>query len=102
MRGERFVTIARAKHSTFPSNGYLRYEPRFGKAPVGPFVPTFVTVSRVHELTAAFVAGAECSAGGRRDLARTSVIDRMTRELKGEVRRTWRAEGLSCQIVLQV
>lgn len=32
----------------------------------------------------------------------TSVIDRMIRELRGEVHRDWRAEGLACQVVLQV
>jgi two-component sensor histidine kinase len=32
----------------------------------------------------------------------TSIIERMIGELKGEIRRDWRAQGLACQIVLQL
>ena len=32
----------------------------------------------------------------------TSVIDRMIRELKGEMQYDWRAEGLACQVVVQL
>jgi two-component sensor histidine kinase len=33
----------------------------------------------------------------------TSVIERMIREqLKGEMHRDWRAEGLTCEIILRV
>ena len=32
----------------------------------------------------------------------TSIIDEMIRQLKGEIHRDWRAEGLACQIVLQL
>lgn len=32
----------------------------------------------------------------------TSVIDRMIGELRGEVHRDWRVQGLVCEIVLQV
>jgi two-component sensor histidine kinase len=32
----------------------------------------------------------------------TSIIDGMIRQLKGEIHRDWRAQGLACQIVLQL
>lgn len=32
----------------------------------------------------------------------TSIIDRMIGELRGEIRRDWRAQGLSCQIILRL
>ena len=32
----------------------------------------------------------------------TSITDGMIRQLKGEIRRDWRAQGLACQIVLQL
>ncbi len=37
-----------------------------------------------------------------RDGFGTSIIDRMIGELKGQIHRDWRAQGLACQIVLQV